>query len=103
VLQIGGPTDLFKHPDSVRTTASSVRGPAEMRRRSPDNDRVKGGHRAGKPDRLAPVPGRLVGHVFCYSGVHDDLPSRRDCVQQTDVRLGGVITASRLLAAAFQS
>jgi hypothetical protein len=30
VLQIGGPTDLFKHPDSVRTTASSMRGPAEM-------------------------------------------------------------------------
>jgi hypothetical protein len=32
VLQIGGPTDLFKHFASVRTTARPVRVPAEILR-----------------------------------------------------------------------
>jgi hypothetical protein len=32
VLQIGWPTDPFKHPDSVRITASSQRRPAEILR-----------------------------------------------------------------------
>jgi hypothetical protein len=30
VLQIGGPTDPFEHQASVRTSANSMRGPAEM-------------------------------------------------------------------------
>jgi hypothetical protein len=33
VLQIGGPTDLFKHPASVRRAASALLRPAPMPRR----------------------------------------------------------------------
>jgi len=95
VLQIGGPTDLFKHFASVRRGASPRRGPAVIPfRRTPLALR----NHTDKPAKLCPgVPGSLVGVIYCAvrglpaitrnSGVQHDLHGRHDRALRADVRV----------------